>query len=91
MPVCFAFGLVNGVTITLDPPSERLRYQAPDGTASVSLRSTSPPFAHALAFNSSGGPTRIVAKKDGVVAADQVVEVVSGSSYTVSTVRAAGP
>ncbi len=59
--------------------------------ASVSLRSTSPPFAHALAFNSSGGPTRIVAKKDGVVVADQVVEVVSGSSYTVSTVRAAGP
>jgi len=78
---------VDGITVELQPPSELLRYQAPDGSASATLTSTGPPFSHALAFNSPAGPTRVIARDQGIVVADQLVDVAGGTSYTMATIR----
>jgi hypothetical protein len=83
-----ANAVIDGVSVTIDPPPGAVRYQASDGLPSMTLTETVLPFGHVLVLNAEPGLTRIIATKAGRTFLETEVTVLGGTNNTLAIVRA---
>jgi hypothetical protein len=78
---------LEGATIDIQPPPEKLMYQASDGMP-VNGTETVSPFAHALAFNAQTGNSTITVTKPGLTFQPLIVDVPPGTINTLVVIHA---
>ncbi|HUS29155.1 MAG TPA: hypothetical protein VMZ53_11610 [Kofleriaceae bacterium] len=69
---------IGGVTVTVEPPPEKLLYINSNGDVDGSLTTSDAMYGHAVGFNAVAGPTHITASKDGVSIYEMDVDVQAG-------------